>query len=239
MDSRLYLFFHPNFPEKVFSRDRPGDDLRGSYWVVDPWRNNGKTLPRRVWLAGRKNYCDLRFECKYLSRVHFEITFSPSHGSAGAFGILSGGHYPNAAGGVEYHPSSIGVWIFDGKRWKKATPGEPADKVDPDLNNRLWLGMPNACIVIGGSPDDTTGSYLWDKDLWPAPEDAAKPLITSKLHQEVEQQIKANISQWDLLLDWANWLQASPQSWQEAAWKFVIALLLGLICAIAVYAVLK
>jgi len=236
MKSRLCLFFHPDFPARVFSRDRPGEDLRGGSWVIDPWRNGGKTVPRRVWLAGRKGYCDLRFQCKYLSRVHFEITFGPVAGSAGVFGILSGGHYPNSNGELEYHPSSIGVWVFDGRKWKKATPGEPADKIDPELNNRLWLGMPNACIVVGSSPEDTTGDHLWDEDLWPAPEDVIKPMITSRLHQEVEQQIKANTSQWDVVLDWGEWLQAAPRSWQEAAWKFAIALLIGLILAIAVYA---
>jgi len=238
-ESKLCLFFSPNFPGRVFRRDNPQHDLRGGYWIVDPWHHNGDTVPRRVWLAGRRQFCDLRFDCDALSRIHFTILFEPGKRGQGHFGVLSGGHHPNKRGELEYHPSSLGVWVLDRGHWKKASPGEPADPIDSESSNRLWLGIPNAQIIVGNSPDDTIGDYLWQADLWPDPVDNDKPLITSKTHEAIESQVRENASQWDLLMDWGEWLQAAPRNWQEAVWKFVLAMLIGAIVAVAVYAVLS
>lgn len=232
---QICLFFSPEFPGRVFQREHPQRDLRGGYWCIDPWRNGNSTVPRRVWLAGRRRFCDLRFDCESLSRVHFELIFMPSLGSDGVFGILSGGHHPNNDGVLEYHPSSLGVWVFDGKRWKKAIPGEPADRIDPEHNNRLWLGLPGACVVVGNSPEDTIGDYFWEDDLWPTLDEISKPLITPRLHNEVQRTIAENSNQWDLLRDWADYIQDPPDTCKEFAWKVLILALAIALCIVALH----
>lgn len=229
-------------------RDNPQEDLKGGYWIVDPWRDdNGRTVPRTVWMAGRYGKaCDLKFDNKALSRIHFTIIFKPISEQQGIFGILSGGtHVDEKTKEVEYHPSSLGVWMFVGDRWQKIGPGEPIDELEP--HTQLWLGLPNAAIVVRNSPNDTIGDYLWEPKYWPKPEDSQKAVISTELSQVIEQQVVANVAAvtnpWQVLKDWADYLQTPPTTRLGAFWKGFFAILtfalVGLVAAIAIHIMLN
>jgi len=227
----ICLQFGPEFPD---------ESLAGHYWVLDPYRNDppGSTLPRTVWMVGRKKSCHIQISPKerLFSRIHATIFY---HVEERQWSIMDGGSYPSEDDPEEYEykKSGYGIWV-NGKRIR---PGSVADGggswIEP--GDKLFFGVLGSKIILAQDDKDTIDSDEWYTG-WPSTEVIAYP---SKINATLEEQIKAatppqNVTMWaairDIGLDMLDDAQKPPENLRVGCWKaFLVGAVLGALVLVA------
>ena len=202
---RAALFFNPCFPDEA---------LAGHCKQMAP------TESKRAWTIGRGEMADVQISEQLVSRLHCTLRWD---GSLRQWALLDGGVYQDG----QYATSRNGVWI-NNKRLR------PKDWETVNPSDKICLG-PELKLIFGQSCYDTINSEAWQQPGWPTFTAREQGQLDTKLRNELQAEAQKNASPWGVAAGFSDWLQKSPMTWREAAYKglvMVALIVLGVLLAL-------
>jgi hypothetical protein len=219
----ICLQFCPHFADEA---------IAGHYFLLDPYRSDGHTVPKTIWMLGRKKTCFIRIapQERLFSRIHATIFFHPEEAK---WSIMDGGSYIGEDGDPEYKKSGYGIWV----NGRKIRPGSVFDGggawIEP--GDKIYLGIPNSKVIVAQDDKDTIDYHEWENG-WPNPEIMTySSRIDSGLEDQIKKEAAENVTMWqairDVVMDLLNDLQKPPETFRMFLWRSLLLLVL-MICVI-------